>query len=32
MPTRVEGVVQRHHFQFFTFVLSLFFQHNHANS
>jgi len=30
MPTRVKGVVQSLHFQFLTYVLNLFFQHNYA--
>jgi len=32
MPPRVGGVVQNFHFQVFTYVLNLFFQHDHPNS
>jgi len=32
IPPHVEGVVQRLNFQFFIYVLHLFFQHKHANS
>jgi len=32
MPPRAEGVVQRLNFQFLTYVLNLFFRHNHTNS
>jgi len=32
MPPRVEGVVQNIYFQVFTYVLNLFFQHDHPNS
>jgi len=32
MPPRVEGAVQYLHFQVFTYVLNLFFQHDQPNS
>jgi len=31
-PPRVEGVFQHLNFQFFIYVLNLFFQHHHPNS
>jgi len=31
MLSRVEGAVQRLHFQFFRYIINLFFQHDHAN-
>jgi len=32
MPSRVEGVVLRLHFQLFIYVLNLVFQHDHVHS